>query len=178
MPGHRKTVLVSYHLGQPGKLRDGLANGAILAVTHVGLAVALVLAGFAVIRKVFALGGRTPQFELASGVMIVAIGGFRPWCSLSRTTVDRAVTERVGLRDRSHSLSAHHLHHELRSRPGHARGGTYRHCGNDRRHDKHHRPVSRLPPRLRETVLRGSLPGPRFGGIGPGLRLSWGVPLR
>jgi nickel/cobalt transporter (NicO) family protein len=82
MPGHGKTVLVSYHLGQPGKLRDGLANGAILAVTHVGLAVVLVLAGFAAISKVFALGGRTPKFELASGVMIVAIGGFLLWRSL------------------------------------------------------------------------------------------------
>jgi ABC-type nickel/cobalt efflux system permease component RcnA len=82
MPGHGKTVLVSYHLGQPGKLRDGLTNGAILAVTHVGLAVVLVLAGFAVISKVFAFGGRTPQFELASGVLIVAIGGFLLWRSL------------------------------------------------------------------------------------------------
>jgi nickel/cobalt transporter (NicO) family protein len=82
MPGHGKTVLVSYHLGQPGKLRDGMANGAILAVTHVGLTVVLVLAGFAVISKVFALGGRTPQFELASGLMIMAIGSFLLWRSL------------------------------------------------------------------------------------------------
>ena len=35
---HGKTVLVSYHLGQPGKLREGIANGAILTLTHVGLA--------------------------------------------------------------------------------------------------------------------------------------------
>ena len=28
MPGHGKTVLVSYHLGQPAKLREGIANGA------------------------------------------------------------------------------------------------------------------------------------------------------
>jgi ABC-type nickel/cobalt efflux system permease component RcnA len=41
-----------------------------------------VLAGFAVISKVFAFGGRTPQFELASGVLIVAIGGFLLWRSL------------------------------------------------------------------------------------------------
>ena len=27
MPGHGKTVLVSHHLGQPGKLREGIANG-------------------------------------------------------------------------------------------------------------------------------------------------------
>ena len=43
MPGHGKTVLVSYHLGQPAKLREGIANGAILALTHVGLALLLVL---------------------------------------------------------------------------------------------------------------------------------------
>ena len=42
MPGHGKTVLVSYHLGQPGKLREGIANGAILTLTHVGLALVLV----------------------------------------------------------------------------------------------------------------------------------------
>jgi nickel/cobalt transporter (NicO) family protein len=53
--------LASYHLGQPGKLRDGIANGAMLTLTHVGLAVALVLAGFAVISRAFAQGGRTPQ---------------------------------------------------------------------------------------------------------------------
>jgi ABC-type nickel/cobalt efflux system permease component RcnA len=82
MPGHGKTVLISYHLGQPGKLRDGIANGAILAVTHVGLAVVLVLAGFAVISKVFAVGGRTPQFELTSGVLIMAIGVFLLWRTL------------------------------------------------------------------------------------------------
>ena len=82
MPGHGKTVLVSYHLGQQARLREGLANGAILALTHVGLAVFLVLAGFAVISKVFAFGGRTPQFETASGVFIAAIGGFLLWRSL------------------------------------------------------------------------------------------------
>jgi hypothetical protein len=36
MPGHGKTVLVSYHLGQPGKLRAGIANPAILTLTHSG----------------------------------------------------------------------------------------------------------------------------------------------
>jgi nickel/cobalt exporter len=79
MPGHGKTVLVSYHLGQPSKPHEGIANGAILALTHVGLAIVLVLAGFAVISKVFALGGRTPQFEIASGLLITIIGAFLLW---------------------------------------------------------------------------------------------------
>jgi nickel/cobalt transporter (NicO) family protein len=84
MPGHGKTVLVSYHLGQPAKLREGIANGAILALTHVGLALVLVLAGFAVISRAFAYGGRTPQFETASGVLIAVIGAFLLWRSLIR----------------------------------------------------------------------------------------------
>ena len=83
MPGHGKTVLVSYHLGQPARPIDGFVNGSILAVTHVGLAALLVLAGFAVISRAFAYGGRTPQFETASGVLIVVIGLFLLWRSLS-----------------------------------------------------------------------------------------------
>lgn len=82
MPGHGKTVLVSYHLGQPSRPIDGFANGTILALTHVGLALVLVLAGFAVISRAFAYGGRTPQFEIASGGLIALIGTFLLWRSL------------------------------------------------------------------------------------------------
>jgi nickel/cobalt transporter (NicO) family protein len=71
MPGHGKTVLVSYHLGQPSKLWDGFGNGVILALTHVGLAVVLVLAGFAVISRVFAFGGRTLPDPQAGGSLRV-----------------------------------------------------------------------------------------------------------
>ena len=42
MPGHGKIVLVSYHLGQRSNLLGAFLNGAILALTHVGLAAALV----------------------------------------------------------------------------------------------------------------------------------------
>lgn len=83
MPGHGKTVIVSYHLGQASRPIESFLNGAILALTHVGLAILLVLAGFAVISKAFAYGGRTPQFESASGVLIVLIGAFLLWRSLA-----------------------------------------------------------------------------------------------
>jgi ABC-type nickel/cobalt efflux system permease component RcnA len=82
MPGHGKTVLVSYHLGQKGTLVQSFANGSILALTHVGLALVLVLAGFMAISRAFAYGGRTPQFEVASGVLIALIGAFLMWRSL------------------------------------------------------------------------------------------------
>ena len=93
MPGHGKTVLVSYHLGQPGKLREGIANGAILTLTHVGFALVLVLAGFAVISRAFARGERTPQFEFASGAMVALIGAFLFWRS---TRSDHEKHERNG----------------------------------------------------------------------------------
>jgi nickel/cobalt transporter (NicO) family protein len=79
MPGHGKTVLISYHLGQPGRWREGLATGAILALTHVGTAVILVLVGVAVISRAFASGGRTQNFEIASAVLITLIGLFLLW---------------------------------------------------------------------------------------------------
>jgi len=83
MPGHGKIVLISYHLGQPSSLMAAFTNGAILALTHVGLAVALVVAGYAVISRAFAYGGRTPQFEAASGALIILIGAYLLWVSLT-----------------------------------------------------------------------------------------------
>lgn len=74
MPGHGKSVLVSYHLGRPSRLVDGVATGALLALTHVGLAVVLVLAGIAVISRSLAVGGRAPAFEAMSAALIVLIG--------------------------------------------------------------------------------------------------------
>ena len=93
MPGHGKTVLVSYHLGQPGKMRESLANGAILALTHVGLALVLVLAGCAIISRAFAQGGRRPQFEVASGALVALIGAYLLWRSIRH---DNHVHERDG----------------------------------------------------------------------------------
>lgn len=91
MPGHGKTVLFSYHLGRQDSLPSSIANGAVLALTHVGIALVLVLAGFAVISKAFAMGGRTLQFETASGVLVAVIGAFLVW----RAAADR--------RDHAHS---------------------------------------------------------------------------
>ena len=89
MPGHGKIVLVSYHLGKPSKGLAAFTNGAILALTHVGLAVALVLAGYAVISRAFAYGGRTPQFEAASGALIILIGAYLLWAAFNHRNDDR-----------------------------------------------------------------------------------------
>jgi nickel/cobalt transporter (NicO) family protein len=74
MPGHGKTVLVSYFLGRPSKVVAGLSASVILVLTHVGSAVVLVLTGFIVIRGTIGGAGRAPEFEIPSAVFIVLIG--------------------------------------------------------------------------------------------------------
>jgi nickel/cobalt transporter (NicO) family protein len=74
MPGHGKSVLVTYHLGRPGHVLGGVASSVLLVLTHVGMAVVLVLAGFIVVKRTFVGAGRTPAFETASSVLIIMIG--------------------------------------------------------------------------------------------------------
>lgn len=82
MPGHGKSVLVSYHLGRPGRVVDGLLTGIVLALTHVGSAVLFIMVGIAVISRTLAAGGRAPAFETASALLIVCTGVFLLWRSL------------------------------------------------------------------------------------------------
>src|SRR4029079_6691007 len=83
-PGHGKSVLVSYHLGRPGRLSDGLLTGIILALTHVGSPVLFIMVGIAVISGSLAAAGRAPAFETTSAALIVAIGIFLLWRSARR----------------------------------------------------------------------------------------------
>lgn len=82
MPGHGKSVLVSYHLGRPGRVRDGFVTGLVLALTHVGSAVLFIMLGLAVISRSLAAGGRAPAFETASAILIVCTGFFLLWRSI------------------------------------------------------------------------------------------------
>ena len=82
MPGHDKTVIVSYYLGRPARFLSSIGTSAILILTHVGSAVVLVLAGFIVIQRTIGSAGRAPAFEIASAALIVAIGVwllYRAW---------------------------------------------------------------------------------------------------
>jgi len=74
MPGHGKAVIVSYYLGRPGQILGGVMTSAVLALTHVGSAIILVLAGFIVIRSTIGGVGRAPAFETVSAAMIIATG--------------------------------------------------------------------------------------------------------
>jgi nickel/cobalt transporter (NicO) family protein len=74
MPGHGKIALVSYYLGRPSGILSGAVTSAILILTHVGSAIVLVLAGFAVLRHTLAGVGRAPAFEAASAILVIVIG--------------------------------------------------------------------------------------------------------
>ena len=63
MPGHGKTVLVSYFLGRPSKVVAGLGASIILVLTHVGSAVVLVLTGFIVIRGTIGARAAHPNLK-------------------------------------------------------------------------------------------------------------------
>lgn len=76
MPGHGKSVLVSYHLGHPSRILQGAASAILLATTHVGLAALLVLAGVKVISVSLAAGGRAPSIEIMSAAFVLLIGVF------------------------------------------------------------------------------------------------------
>ena len=103
MPGHGKTVIVSYYLGRPAGMLGSIGTSAILVLTHVGSAVALVLAGFIVIRRTIGGAGRAPAFEVASAVLIIATGlwllfrALRPHEHAQAATDGRALAFVTGL---------------------------------------------------------------------------------
>ena len=74
MPGHGKSVLVSYHLGRRTRLVEGIATGFLLASTHVGIAIVLVLGGVAVISRSLAVAGRAPAFLIFSSALVASLG--------------------------------------------------------------------------------------------------------
>ena len=93
MPGHGKTVLVSYFLGRPSKVIAGLSASVILVLTHVGSAVVLVLSGFILIRRTIGGVGRAPEFETASAAFIVLIGIWLLYNAVRHRNHDRVTTD-------------------------------------------------------------------------------------
>jgi ABC-type nickel/cobalt efflux system permease component RcnA len=74
MPGHGKSVLVSYYLGRPSRILQSVGASAVLVLTHVGMAVVLVLAGFIIVQKTITGAGRAPLLEHISSAIIIVIG--------------------------------------------------------------------------------------------------------
>jgi nickel/cobalt transporter (NicO) family protein len=74
-PGHGKSVLASYLVGSRLAAMRSIAVAAVLALTHVGLAVVLaILAAPLVTRTLGSGAGRAPALEILSWGLLVVIG--------------------------------------------------------------------------------------------------------
>jgi ABC-type nickel/cobalt efflux system permease component RcnA len=114
-PGHGKTVMAAYLVGERGTVRDGLLIGLTVAATHtVGV---LALGGALTASQEFAPESVYPYLTLASGVSFVVLGG---------TLLVRAVRRS---RDGRAALGVHHHHH---------RGGHHHLHDHDHDHHDHH----------------------------------------
>lgn len=74
-PGHGKTLVAAYLVGSHGTVRHAVALGAIVTLTHIGSVFVLGLIALAASRYIMP-AGLFPVLEMASGLLIVALGGY------------------------------------------------------------------------------------------------------
>jgi nickel/cobalt transporter (NicO) family protein len=119
-PGHGKTVMAAYLVGERGTVRDGLLIGVTVAATHtVGV---LVLGLVLTASQTFAPARLYPWLALASGVTFVALGV---------TLLIGALRRRRGVGGLLHG----HHHHGL----GHSHSADHRHDhSHEHAHDHDH----------------------------------------
>lgn len=79
MPGHSKTVLALYLAGSPADIARGLATALVLSLTHVGMAVLIVLFAVPVVSAVLGSAGRAPLLEDVSRGFLGLIGLWMLW---------------------------------------------------------------------------------------------------
>jgi ABC-type nickel/cobalt efflux system permease component RcnA len=132
-PGHGKTVLAAYLVGERGSVREGMLLGLTVAVTHT-LGV-LVLGAVLTASQTFAPESVYPWLGVLSGVCFAALGV---------SILARAMRGRRGGHGHRHGGHVHDDHHH-----GHDHGHGH---GSDHPHD--HRD-GRPPMRPRELITLG-----------------------
>ena len=106
-PGHGKTVMAAYLVGERGTVRDGLLIGLTVAATHT-LGV-LALGGALTASQELAPEAVYPYLTLASGVCFVLLGATLLWGALRRRTLG---VRFLGHHDHDHDQHHHdHDHH-------------------------------------------------------------------
>lgn len=78
LPGHGKAVLTAFY-ANAGRWKGAIGSSAILIITHVGIAVIIVLSGFAILERTLVGAGRAIAIERASQILIVLIGLWLLW---------------------------------------------------------------------------------------------------
>jgi ABC-type nickel/cobalt efflux system permease component RcnA len=116
-PGHGKTVMAAYLVGERGTVRDGLLIGLTVAVTHT--AGVLVLGLVLTASQTFAPESVYPWLGLASGITFVVLG---------ITLLVGALRRRAGVAGLAHG----HHHRHLADEHGHGHAHDHNH---DHDHD-------------------------------------------
>lgn len=73
-PGHGKSVIFAYFLGQHGNVREGMRIAATAALTHGTIAVLLVLLAGRVLSPLGRPTGAAAWLEVVAGAIVVAVG--------------------------------------------------------------------------------------------------------
>ena len=154
-PGHGKTVMAAYLVGERGTVRDGLLIGLTVAATHtVGV---LTLGGVLTASQEFAPEALYPYLSLASGVCFVALGATLLWRAFQRRGLGLAML------GHHHHAWAHkgegngHDHHDD-DHHDHDHGvHDHDHGDHDHNHDHDHDRSSR--PSRRSLITLGFVGG-------------------
>tara|TARA_B100000609_G_scaffold89956_1_gene71728 strand:- start:2592 stop:3305 length:714 start_codon:yes stop_codon:yes gene_type:complete len=93
MPGHSKSVLALYLAGSPADIVRGLATALVLSLTHVGMAVLIVLFALPVVSAVLGSAGRAPLLEDISRGFLGLIGFWMLWRAVRPSRVRHHAAE-------------------------------------------------------------------------------------
>lgn len=122
LPGHRKTVIVSYYLSEDAKVLHGVGAGFAFALMHVISAVLVVTLVVITVQAATmrAIGDVTDLLQTVSSLLIIAIGGFllyrkiRVFRDAREERVARTLESQMGLNDRR-ALDAHVSRADIKS---------------------------------------------------------------
>ncbi|MDP9407019.1 MAG: nickel transporter [Actinomycetota bacterium] len=137
-PGHGKTVMAAYLVGQEGTRRQALLLGGVVTLTHT--AGVLLLGFLLLVSTTLAPDRLLPLLEVASGALLAGVGVY---------LLRRAVGRRRALA----ALQSHGHHHDPGHHDGHGHGhhhdpGHHHGHGDDRDHHDHdHDPGHHHPDR-------------------------------
>ena len=84
MPGHGKTVIFSYLMGNGARLVTGIAMAMKIAALHVGTAVVLLLVIGAAVVRFGRMQGAGRVLEMGSYMAVAAMGAWLLWRALAR----------------------------------------------------------------------------------------------
>ena len=161
-PGHGKTVMAAYLVGQRGTRRQALQLGAVVTFTHT--------ASVLLLGAVLALGALAapelvvPFTEVLSGVLLVAVGVYLLVLALRRWSGE-AATDHSHDEVEGHADPADHAHHSHDDHAhSHDHPHPHAHAGSAEPHSHDdHDPLPGAPSHA--VVTGGRDPAPAAGGV-------------